>query len=76
MEKRNVGADLVFSYGPKGVCRSTFHLGEWVKQAEVRKAWKALEEEHKLESDPFDGPDGMFHSLQFSLTMSWSWATR
>ena len=66
----------MFSYGPKGLCRSTFNLAEWAKQAEIRNAWLELKQEHQLESDPFAGADGMFSALQFSLTMSWSWATK
>ncbi|KAK3716889.1 hypothetical protein LTR37_006239 [Vermiconidia calcicola] len=63
-------------YGPKGRCRSTFSLAEWAKRPETHKAWSELKQEYQLESDPFAGADGMFHSLQFSLTMSWSWATK
>ena len=63
-------------YGPKGLCRSTFSLVEWAKRPEVHKAWSELKQEHHLESDPFAAEEGMFAALQFSLTMSWSWATR
>lgn len=63
-------------YGPHGYCRSSFSLLEWSKQTEHRDAWKELAKENQLTSDPFEGSDGMFAALQFSLTMSWSWATR
>lgn len=61
-------------YGPKGVCRSNFNLAEWTKKPEVQKAWSELKQEYQLEFDPF-ASEGPFNSLQFSLTMSWSWAT-
>jgi hypothetical protein len=47
-----------------------------MKLAEIKQAWSALKQEHNLEADPLAGGDGMFAALQFSLTMSWSWATR
>lgn len=69
-------ADLSDRYGPKGRCRSSFSLVEWAKQEEVREAWQVLANDYQLESDPLAGADGMFAALQFSLTMSWSWATK
>lgn len=69
-------ADGHCSYGPNGRLRSTFSIPEWTKQPEVRQAWSELKEEYGLEMAPFDGPDGMFHSLQFSLTTSWSIAAK
>lgn len=43
----------------------------------MQHAWSDLKSEHKLESDPLaaGSAEGMWSSLQFSLTMSWSWAT-
>ncbi|KAK5165801.1 uncharacterized protein LTR77_008724 [Saxophila tyrrhenica] len=63
-------------YGPKGRCRSSFSLADWTKRAETQSAWQELRQEYGLAADPFEGGDGMFAALQFSLTMSWSWATK
>ncbi|KAK3673526.1 hypothetical protein LTR78_006430 [Recurvomyces mirabilis] len=63
-------------YGPKGRCRSSFDLIEWSQRPHTRAAWKTIKEEHELKSEPLAGPGGMFAALQFSLTTSWSWATK
>lgn len=43
----------------------------------MRQAWTDLQRQHNLTSDPLaaGSAEGMWSSLQFSLTMSWSWAT-
>lgn len=64
-------------YGPYGHCCSSFSLSAWTKDSAVQSAWADLKREHDLASDPLasGSAEGMWASLQFSLTMSWSWAT-
>lgn len=61
-------------HGPPGRVRSTFNLIDWAQQSEVRTAWSELMKAHTLVKDPLQDPTkSNFSSLQFSLTMSWSW---
>ena len=54
-------------YGPKGRCSSTFNLAEWGQREETRQAWAELKKEHGLESDPFDGPQGMWQVFHIMI---------